>query len=268
MPDPDRFGGRIGRVAATLVVAALTLVPGGARPAPAQAPGALSAQQSSDGPQLPADPDADPARTRREADEILEQDRFRAPEEGGRTLLDRIRETIDDRMPRIRGPGGAASEGLSLLVVGVVVILAVGLATWVVVTSRRSRSAPDEDPDDSDVELTPLRSVAEWTTEAERCEGAGDHRGAVRARFRALTSTLADRGLVGDSPGRTVGELEADLSARAPVAVPAFLPLATLFERVWFGLDQAEPEDSAAARNLADRALEAAPRRPETVDAP
>ncbi|MGI8940230.1 MAG: DUF4129 domain-containing protein [Iamia sp.] len=267
MPDPRRRR-RSGRVLAAAAVVALVVVPGGARPAPAQGPGAVAAQQSSDGPQLPTDPDVDPDGIRREADEILAQDRFRAPEEGGRSLLDRIREWVGDRMPRVRGPRGATADGLSLVVVGVVVVVAVGLAAWVVATSRRSRAAPDDDADDSEVELTPLRSPSEWTEEAERCEAAGDHRGAVRARFRSLTSALAERGLVGDTPGRTVGEIEADLSARAPGALPAFVPVGELFERTWFGSTQAEPEDSAAARTLAARALDAAPRHPDAVEVP
>ncbi len=255
---------------ALVLLAATVLVTLAAGPWAAAAPGAPArpdlGRQIADGPQLPPDPDTDPARSRRTADEILDGDEYRAPEEGGRTLLDRIRDWLGDRMPEVSGPGRGASNGLSLLIVAVVGTAALALVAWVVANSRRSRRAADEDDEiDSEVELTPLRTVDEWTAEAERCEAEDDHRGAVRARYRAVTRTLVDRDLVADAPGRTTGELRDDLGRRAPSAAPAFAPLADLFERVWFGSTHAHPDDAVAARRLAEAAVEAAPRRPAAM---
>jgi hypothetical protein len=50
---------------------------------------------------------------------------------------------------------------------------------------------------------------------------------------------------------------------RAPSLAPAFGAVADLFERIWFGGETAGPDQSAAARDLAARALAAAPRRPD-----
>ena len=143
---------------------------------------------------------------------------------------------------------------------GVVVLGGLAAITYVVARTRGTRRTPDE-PADADVDVTPLRTPDEWDAEAERCERAGDHRGAVRARFRALTTTLARRDLVADTPGRTAGELRIDVAERAPALAPAFGAVADLFERVWFGGGAAGPEQSAAARDLARTALAAAPRR-------
>lgn len=219
-------------------------------------------RQAPDGPQLPNDPDADPDRVRRQADEILEGNEYQAPEERDTTLLDRIRDVLDGLTPDLSGPAGSgAADLLSFVVVGVVLVAAIGGTVWLVATSRRRRAAPDDDRD-TDVELTPIRTAGEWEDEAERCEREGDHRGAVRARFRSLTTSLAARHLVADTPGRTAGELRGDVAERAPDLVGPFEPAAELFERVWFGAAPAGPDQSRAARDLAERALAAAPRAP------
>lgn len=256
MPDAPQLRRRGAAVAVGLVLlvapAASGTPLGGARPAPAA--------QVDDGPQLPVDPDADPERTRRTAEEILEGGEYQVPEEGGRSALDRTRDWLEERLPDLSGPGQGVTDGLSILIVAVVVLAAAALAVWVVASTRRSRAAPDDEPVDVDVELTPLRSPREWGAEAERCEAAGDHRGAVRARFRAVTATYVERGLVVDAPGRTAGELQRDLAARAPQASPAFAALADLFEEVWFGSADAGAGASAAARRSAEAAVAAAPR--------
>jgi hypothetical protein len=219
-------------------------------------------RQAPDGPQLPNNPDADPDRIRRRADEILGGNEYQAPEERDTTLLDRIRDWVDDLSPDLSGPAGSgAADLLSFVVVGLVLVAAIGGTVWIVATSRRRRAAPDDDRD-TEVELTPIRTATEWEDEAVRCEHEGDHRGAVRARFRSLTTSLAARHLVADTPGRTAGELRGDVAERAPALVAPFEPAAELFERVWFGAAPAGPEQSRAARDLAERALAAAPRSP------
>lgn len=222
------------------------------------------ARQAGEGPQLPVDPETDPDEVRRGAEEILDQPEYQAPEQPGETVFDRIRRAIADRLPKINGPGRGTQNFGSLVVVGIVLLTVLAGVAWLVASSRRSRAAPDADAD-IDVDITPLRSPTEWTREAERCQRDGDHRGAVRARFRALVASLAARDLVADTPGRTAGELRDDLSDRAPALSAVFAPMADLFERAWFGSDSAGPAESAAARDLAERVLDAAPRRPQVA---
>lgn len=229
-------------------------------PAPAVV-GPAPARQSGEDLQLPVDPDRDPDRTRERADEILRGDEYQAPDAQERSVLDRVREWIADRLPRFDGAGvGAGSRVFSYVVFGVVVLGGLAAIVYVLARTRGTRRAA-ADPTDAEVDVTPLRTPDEWDTEAERCERAGDHRGAVRARFRALTTALARRDLVADTPGRTAGELRADVAERAPALSPAFGAVADLFEQVWFGGGAVGPEQSAAARDLARRALADAPHR-------
>ncbi|QYG92534.1 DUF4129 domain-containing protein [Iamia sp. SCSIO 61187] len=267
MPERRRSARLAGRTGAALVVLGLAL--GGAA-AGAAGPAPVRDQVGGDA-QLPVDPTFDPDETRERADEILQGDEYQAPQARDRNVIERLREWIGDRLPDfdldLGGAGDGGGELVSYLVVGVVVVGALAALTYVLVQARGTRRpASDGDPD-ADVDVTPLRTADEWATEAERCEREGDHRGAVRARFRSLTTALARRDLVADTPGRTAGELRADVAERAPGLTPAFAAVADLFERAWFGGGTAGPTESAAARDLAGAALDAAPRHRRDTDA-
>lgn len=250
------------RARAAVVLVAVVLGLGLGSPAGAVVGGGgAPAHQAPDDPQLPVDPGQDPEQTRQRADEILRGDEYQAPDERDRSVFDRIREWVRDLIPDFGGVDtGGGGDVVAYLVFGVVVAGGIAGIAYVVVRSQRTRR-PHDLPPDAEVDVTPLRTPDEWGAEAERCEAAGDHRGAVRARFRALTTTLARRDLVADTPGRTAGELRGDVAERAPDLSPAFEAAADLFERVWFGGGTAGPEQSAAARDLAAAALAAAPRK-------
>lgn len=245
---------------------ALLLVAASALALTLGAPGAL-AQEPTGGPQLPVS-DVDPDSARAEAEEILAQPAYQAPDPADRTLLDRLRDWLADRLPDLSAPDGAggAVDGASTIVVVALVLAAIGLIVWTILRTRRSRRT-EEDPDDADIEVEPLRTPTEWEAEARRCEASGDHRGAVRAWFRALTTQLAERDLVADTPGRTAGEQAVDLGDRAPTAEAAFERAATLFEAVWFGGHAATAETAADQRGRVARVLEVAPARARRADA-
>lgn len=246
--------------AGALAAAVLSLSPVAAA-APGQ-PTPVPRQSAGDGPQLPVDPEADPDRTRARAEEILERSEYQAPGPRDRSLLERVREWIGDRVPEVDRPEGddQVVDLASLVILLAVAATAVAGLVIVLRSARRTRRGSADEPD-VEVEVTPLRSARGWTDEAERCEAAGDHRGAVRARFRALTTTLVDRGIVADAPGRTAGEMRADVAERAPEMAAPFDSVARLFEEVWFGGAASGPEASRAAHDLVRRALDAAPRR-------
>lgn len=261
-PTPPTGARRLRLVVATAAaIAGAVLLPvAPAAGAPGGATGGIVAQQDpGGGPQVPVNPEIDPDDTRERADEILRGREYQAPEARDRTVFERIRRWFGDRAPDWDGPSEGQGRGFSytiLIVVGTVAAVALFFALK---GSRFRRRAPDVD--DAEIEVTPLRSPTEWTAEADRCEREGDHRGAVRARFRALTTTLARRDLVGDTPGRTAGELRADIAERAPALSGPFDALAGLFEVVWYGRADAGPSESTRARELAATVLDAAPRR-------
>lgn len=131
------------------------------------------------------------------------------------------------------GPGAVMAWLVLLSLVAALTYLAFRL-----VTTRRSvvRGASRLGPIElitSDTE--PGRSPAEWRDEAERCLTRGDHRRAVRARYRAVVGELVARGWLDDVPGRTEGEYRAEMRTRHPGAASPFDELTELFERVWFG---------------------------------
>jgi hypothetical protein len=253
---------------AGLVLGAALVAGSVAAPGPAAAgTGAtvVSRQAAPDDPQLPIDPTADPERARETADEILQGDEYQEPEGRDRTWLDRVRRWISDRLPDLGGAGArAGSELISFLVLVVLALGAIAALTYVLVGTRSRRRADDEV--DAEVDVSPLRTADEWDAEAARCEAAGDHRGAVRARFRSLTTALARRGLVADTPGRTAGEMRGDVTERAPALVAPFGAAADLFEEVWFGARTAGSDDARAARDLGRAALAAAPRRAAALE--
>jgi hypothetical protein len=236
--------------------------PAGATGAPIRraVAGPVDRQVEGEGPQIPVRPETDDERTRQRADEILARDEYQAPEPRGKTIGERIREWLDDRLPSFGG--GPGLDGAAWVVTAVVGVGALAALVWFLTTTARRRRPPEDDEEtDASIEVAPLRTPAEWAEEAARCTAAGDHRGAVRAHFRVLTSTLADRKLVADTPGRTVGELRHDVVDRVPKAGPTFDASATLFEEVWFGDRPAGPPETERAASLTRETLDAAPRR-------
>lgn len=248
-----------------VVVAALTLLVAapGARASVGPDAARLPAATQADGPQLP-DPRHDPDAERRQARRILAGDDY---QEGGRgrSLIEKVRDWIRDRIPRLSRPGGAkAGDGLSrllsLLVVGVAGGLAVALIVFVVVRIRRGSRVDggDDDGDDGgDIEVTPLRSTSEWASEAERLETAGEWRPAMRARYRELVGVLIDRELLADVPGRTPGEHRVELAIAASTAAPPFDAATAMFQASWYGDVVTGGDDLARFRELAGSVVEA-----------
>ena len=69
--------------------------------------------------------------------------------------------------------------------------------------------------------------------------------------------TLLERGLIDDVPGRTIRELDRELSVAAPAIADAFAAAGARVEHVVFGAEQATHQDlevAAAALAAASRA--------------
>jgi hypothetical protein len=140
--------------------------------------------------------------------------------------------------------GAGAASGLSTLVLYVflfaVAAVVVGLVVVLVrrwVPRVRKESEPDEP-----VEIDAHRTVGEWRADAEAAEAQGRWKDAIRARFRELVGRLVELGLVDPSPGRTTGELRADVDERLPEASAAFDRAALAFELPWYADVPCGPE--------------------------
>lgn len=197
-------------------------------------------------------PTADPEGVRRGADEILARPEFQEP---ARSLYQRALDWIGDRLAD--AIGALIAGGSTGVIAWVFLALVVALVVWLVMRAvqrdagrRGNRGGPALGVE---VERDERRPATAWLAEAERLEGEGRWREAVRCRYRALVATLAGRGVVEEVPGRTAGEYRTLVrAARPPVAEP-FADASDLFEEAWYGPGDTGPEAGAAFRRLADR---------------
>lgn len=186
----------------------------------------------------PPERTADEARAAAEA--ILARPEFQPPP---RSLLDVISEAIGEVFDRIAVPALGGGRGNAIAWVLVVLGIAVtAVFVYRFVTSatpsaaRRERQLGD-----------PKRPAGDWRDEAERAEGAGRWKDALRYRYRELVAELAERGLLEEVPGRTAGEYRQQLAARAPDRQAPFATATDLFERAWYG---DEPTGEAELRRF------------------
>jgi len=163
------------------------------------------------------------------------------------------------RNPGVR-TGGRAAGGTSLLLYLVLAAL-VALLVWIIVRVARTwvRSPKAEvETDDEPVVETP-RTQREWRSEAEAAEAESRWKDAVRARYRELVSELIDRRVAVGVPGRTTGELRADVSVNAPRASAAFSEATLLFELPWYADVPTGIDENRRFKELAAAALAGAP---------
>ena len=207
----------------------------------------------------------DPDDVREAADQILSGDEFG---EAPVTLLQRIAEWIADLFGDDRtsspspGPGGGGSGLLTLLLFVVVVVLLVLVIRALIRQPGRRRTDADPEPT---IDVTEHLSASDWDREAAAHEAGGRWKDAVRCRFRSLLEQLVERGVIDEVPGRTTGELRAEVAERAPAADPDFAAAADGFDLAWYGdVDTAEGD----LRQLVDhaaRVLAATERTPVTA---
>jgi hypothetical protein len=161
--------------------------------------------------------------------------------------------------PEVRTGGGSAG-GSSLLLYLILAAL-VALLIWIIVRVARTwvRAPKAEvEPDDDPVVEAP-RTQREWRSEAEAAESDGRWKDAVLARYRELVSELVDRRVAAGVPGRTTGELQADVSLNAPEASAAFSEATLLFELPWYADVPTGVDENHRFKDLAAAVLAAAP---------
>lgn len=192
----------------------------------------------------------DPDEVRELAEEILGRPEFGDPPA---SLLGRIASWIADRFPGGDGgggdvatgpPGGGGSGLLSLLLLVALLVLLVLVVRALLRQPRRLRSDADDEPV---VEVTEHLDASGWAAAALEHEAAGRWKDGLRCRFRALLEELATRGVIDEVPGRTTGELRAEVSSAAPSAAEAFDSIADLFDAAWYGDAETGPAEAAVA---------------------
>lgn len=201
---------------------------------------------------VPLDPSRDQAR-QWAADELAGREYAQA--EPG--VVQRLFSWVFDRLADLFSSFDSAPNPFGALAVGVVVLL---LAVLVALAVRRFggpgglRAAHPDDPVFGD--RGPL-SAAEHRALAARAETDGDWQTSVLERFRALARELEERTVLAPRPGRTAGELSAEISPALPDAAAAVALAARVFDEVRYGGRTASSEAASAVR-AADEAVRSA----------
>lgn len=189
----------------------------------------------------------DPDLVRRTAERIVGGPPYRDTDAGLlRRTLQRILDTIGGALADALGAiGGTPALAWAIAAVGLVLL---GLVVW-----RATRGASIGGHGDRAVPLPGSdRSAASWQAEAEAHLAAGHLEAALRARYAAAVVTLLERGLIDDVPGRTIRELDQELSRAAPALAPVLATAGARVERVVFGDERATSDDlEVAAEALA-----------------
>ncbi len=185
-----------------------------------------------------------PDELRQRADEVLSQPKFQAAEPG---LLDRawdrVLEFIGDLLSVVTGGTSFGGVAVGWFILAVMIGLILYFLVRFLPRSRRTRMT-------SAVATVDVRSNRqsrkEWLAEAERAEAAGQHREAVRARYRATVAGLVEGDELPDTPGATVSELAEAFEAE-PARTDPFASSTDAFSDVWYG-------DADADRSSSDQA--------------
>jgi hypothetical protein len=194
-----------------------------------------------------------PGPIREKAHEILSRPEFARSE----TLLERVAGWLGDLFSWLSfGVGGGSGVLGNVVGLGIVVAIVYVLVLLVRSLLGRPRRTKTGTDDALALEVEAGRDAADWRSEAERLEAAGQWREAMRARYRELIRALIEDRVLDDIPGRTTGEYRAAFATARPGEAGAFGDLTDLFESVWYGGQDTGPDDNRRFRALAARVKE------------
>lgn len=156
-------------------------------------------------------------------------------------IWERINEALDSTARVV--PGGLPSLVLVILaIVAIVVALRLGLGPAHLRDALTDRRRGDRS-----------RTADDYREEAERLAAAGDHKEAVRARFRAIIRELEQRGVLDPRPGRTAGEIAREGGGAVPSIAGDLHAVAATFDRIWYGRVAATAADYTLVRDADQR---------------
>lgn len=194
-------------------------------------------------------PEAGAEEIRRAADEILARPEFQEPPRSlYQRALDWVTGLIEDAFSAL------VSGGTGAIIAWVLLVAFVALVAYLVFRTVQGdrRRSPDDAAVRLGVEADDRRPAEQWAADAERFEGEGRWRDAIRCRYRAIVAGLARAGVVDEVPGRTAGEYRVLVGSARPTVAETFAGATELFERAWYG-EEAGPEGSRSIRELGAR---------------
>lgn len=157
-------------------------------------------------------------------------------------------------MPRIQPAGGGPGSTLYWVVIGVLAagaLVVLFLIARTLIRRRQSkgpRKAARRERVILGERLAPDQTGVDLLAEAEALARAGDVRGAIRRAYIALLCELGDRKILRLAQHKTNRDYLRDLQPR-PALHTEMQPLTASFERHWYGLEPATPEDWSLFRS-------------------
>lgn len=218
----------------------------------------------------PSAPAATKDAAKQKLDEILSRPEYQKPEAAEESLFQRWwREFLEwvaslfPRRPDVDAPSVSGIGSIQYVLQAVILLLVVGLVVFLIYKFapliRRRARAGGSDGDRNRVILGERIGADESATtifsEAELLASRGDLRGAIRKGYVAVLCELADRKAVRLARHKTNRDYARDLANRRPL-IDTFKTMTGRFERSWYGLQAAGPQDWEAFRDEYRRAVE------------
>lgn len=184
-------------------------------------------------------------------------------------LVEQVKKWVQDLFPDQQPIAGAPSPRLSRaaqVLIYTLALVIVGfllwrygarLFRWRDGARRRRRDALREPRIVLGELLQPDQSASDLLAAAEQLARDGDVRGAIRKAYIALLCELGDRRLIRLAQHKTNRDYLNALRERAPL-YSEMRPLTLNFEKHWYGLEAATPEDWTDFRTRCRQALNAA----------
>lgn len=204
---------------------------------------------------------ADPVVVREDVREVMSRPEFSYEPSFMERIGNWIADQLDKLFPEAPGAGSGFGGGVGSLVGWILIVAAVVAAAVVIVVVVRNRvKVPARERAATESEVEHRRKAHQWARDAAAFEAEGRWKEALRARYRELVRTLVDRRQLPDIPGRTTGELRADLSVTTRAAALPFDRASLLFELAWYADVHTGADENREFRRLADAVLEVAGR--------
>ena len=180
-----------------------------------------------------------------------------------RGLLERFGSWLGNLWDRLTGVTG----GFSPLSTAAAIVLLVLLLVLIGVVATRLRREPAARRDSAVLLDAAATSPDEHRARAEAALREGRFDDALVEAFRALASRSLRRGLVEERPALTAHELAADLTVAFPDRTEQLAGAADLFDRIFYGHQQATADDATDVLAL-DEALRTTRPASHTPSAP
>lgn len=170
---------------------------------------------------------------------------YRDLEPHDQTWFDRLRRAIGETLLRALS-NLITFSGIATILEWLVILVLILVAVQVL---RKARLVPDRRQ--RPARIPRPRSPGDFIAGADRAISSGDLVGAVRLLYRALLAGLVSRGITPDTPSLTAGECRELVSSALPALYPRIAPATLAYERITYGMRDADRDALETLRRAA-----------------